>query len=160
MSWQDFLLIDFAPLLAAILTSLCCSLCGNFLVLRGQSMGCHLPYSFTRDCLSAFWSGVLLLYVLGGNRGRQPAWCLLSGLMSWQDFLLIDFAPLLAAILTSLCCSLCGNFLVLRGQSMGCYFPYSFARYCLSAFRIGILLLYVLGGNRGRQPASSVFYLV
>lgn len=38
MSWQDFLLIDLAPLLAAILSSLCCALCGNFLVLRGQSM--------------------------------------------------------------------------------------------------------------------------
>lgn len=38
MPWHDFWLIDFAPLTAALLSSLCCCLPGNLLVLRRQSM--------------------------------------------------------------------------------------------------------------------------
>lgn len=38
MLFADFFGIDFAPLIAAILSALCCSLCGNFLLVRGHSM--------------------------------------------------------------------------------------------------------------------------
>lgn len=39
-------------------------------------------------------------------------------MMVWMDFWRIDFAPLLAACLSALCCCLPGNVLLVRGQSM------------------------------------------
>lgn len=103
MSWQDFLLIDLAPLSAAILSSLCCALCGNFLVLRGQSM--------TVDAISHIvLPGMVVSY-------------LLSGVVS---FLYMFWGAMAAAILGILAIEALGR-LHDRGAVLGMVFSLFFA---------------------------------
>ena len=60
MSFTDFWLIDFAPLLAAILSGICCTLCGNFLLVRGHSM--------TVDALSHMvLPGMVIAFFIAGS---------------------------------------------------------------------------------------------
>ena len=73
MPWLDFWRIDFAPLLAACLSALCCCLPGNILLARGQSM--------TTDAISHIvLPGMVAAFLLSGR--------LSFGVMFWGALLI------------------------------------------------------------------------